>query len=115
MRGTAGVTTTATRSGDGWTLSGTKNPVLAGDVADTLIVSAALPGQSAEAGTGLFLVDAADVTRQGYRTFDGQPRRPDRPSTPRPPSRSARPPMPAARSPTPWCGSRPACAPRPSA
>ena len=68
MRGTAGVTTTATRSGDGWTLSGTKNPVLAGDVADTLIISAALP----DGGTGLFLVDAADVTRQGYRTFDGQ-------------------------------------------
>ncbi|NKZ13028.1 acyl-CoA dehydrogenase [Mycolicibacterium septicum DSM 44393] len=68
VRGTAGVTTTATRSGDGWTLSGTKNPVLAGDVADTLIVSAALP----DGGTGLFLVDAADVTHQGYRTFDGQ-------------------------------------------
>jgi alkylation response protein AidB-like acyl-CoA dehydrogenase len=49
-------------------LSGTKNPVLAGDVADTLIVSAALP----DGGTGLFLVDAANVTRTGYRTFDGQ-------------------------------------------
>ncbi|ODR17721.1 acyl-CoA dehydrogenase family protein [Mycolicibacterium porcinum] len=72
VRGSAGVTTTATRSGDGWALSGTKNPVLAGDVADTLIVSAALPGQGSEAGTGLFLVDAANVTRQGYRTFDGQ-------------------------------------------
>lgn len=67
VRGTAAPTTTATRSGDGWTLSGTKNPVLAGDVADTLIVSAALP----DGGTGLFLVDAANVTRQGYRTFDG--------------------------------------------
>lgn len=72
VRGTAGVTTSATRSGDGWVLSGTKNPVLAGDVADTLIVSAALPGEGAEAGTGLFLVDAANVTRTGYRTFDGQ-------------------------------------------
>ncbi|MBP2455400.1 acyl-CoA dehydrogenase family protein [Mycolicibacterium lutetiense] len=68
VRGSAGVTTAATRSGDGWTLSGTKNPVLAGDVADTLIVSAVLP----DGGTGLFLVDAANVTRQGYRTFDGQ-------------------------------------------
>ncbi|MGV0736234.1 acyl-CoA dehydrogenase family protein [Mycobacterium syngnathidarum] len=67
-RGSAGVTTTAKRSGDGWTLSGTKNPVLAGDIADTLIVSAALP----DGGTGLFLVDAANVSRQGYRTFDGQ-------------------------------------------
>ncbi|MGV0781281.1 acyl-CoA dehydrogenase family protein [Mycolicibacterium peregrinum] len=68
LRGSAGVTTTATNSGDAWTLSGTKNPVLAGDVADTLIVSAALP----DGGTGLFLVDAANVTRTGYRTFDGQ-------------------------------------------
>ncbi|MFV8300187.1 acyl-CoA dehydrogenase family protein [Mycolicibacterium fortuitum] len=72
VRGAAGVSTTAARNGDGWTLTGTKNPVLAGDVADTLIVSAALPGQSSEAGTGLFLVDAADVSRKGYRTFDGQ-------------------------------------------
>ncbi|WP_166907143.1 acyl-CoA dehydrogenase family protein [Mycobacterium sp. DL440] len=68
VRGSADVTTAATRSGDGWTLSGTKNPVLAGDVADTLIVTAALP----DGGTGLFLVDAANVTRTGYRTFDGQ-------------------------------------------
>lgn len=68
VRSSDSVTTAATRSGDGWTLSGTKNPVLAGDVADTLIVSAALP----DGGTGLFLVDAANVTRQGYRTFDGQ-------------------------------------------
>lgn len=68
VRGSDGVTTAATRNGDGWKLSGTKNPVLAGDVADTLIVSAVLP----DGGTGLFLVDAVDVTRQGYRTFDGQ-------------------------------------------
>lgn len=68
VRGAAGVTTTAARNGDGWTLTGTKNPVLAGDVADTLIVSAALP----DGGTGLFLVGAADVSRKGYRTFDGQ-------------------------------------------
>ncbi|CQD02548.1 pimeloyl-CoA dehydrogenase [Mycolicibacterium conceptionense] len=33
-----------------------------------MIVSAALP----DGGTGLFLVDAADVSRAGYRTFDGQ-------------------------------------------
>lgn len=68
VRGSAGVTTTAMRSGDVWTLTGTKNPVLAGDVADTLVVSAKLP----DGGTGLFLVDAANVARQGYRTFDGQ-------------------------------------------
>jgi len=69
MRGTTHtVTTKAARQGDSWTLSGTKNPVLAGDCADTLIVSAALP----DGGTGLFLVDASAAQRQSYRTFDGQ-------------------------------------------
>ena len=68
---TAETSTTAERQGDSWTLSGRKNPVLAGDCADTLVVSAALP----DGGTGLFLVDADQkdtVTRHGYRTFDGQ-------------------------------------------
>ncbi|WP_068177212.1 acyl-CoA dehydrogenase family protein [Mycobacterium sp. UM_CSW] len=64
----ATVTTTAARQGDSWTLSGRKNPVLAGDCADALVVSAALP----DGGTGLFLVDADSVTRHPYRTFDGQ-------------------------------------------
>lgn len=64
----ADVATKAVRQGDSWTLSGLKNPVLAGDCADTLVVSAALP----DGGTGLFLVDAASVTRHPYRTFDGQ-------------------------------------------
>ncbi|MCV7029728.1 acyl-CoA dehydrogenase family protein [Mycobacterium sherrisii] len=64
----ATVTTKAARQGDSWTLSGTKNPVLAGDCADALVVSAALP----DGGTGLFLVDADAVTRHPYRTFDGQ-------------------------------------------
>ncbi|CAJ1496076.1 acyl-CoA dehydrogenase family protein [[Mycobacterium] kokjensenii] len=71
MRGiTAAVTTTAVQQGDSWRLSGSKNPVLAGDRADTLVVSAALPN----GGTGLFLVDPSGdgVTRQSYRTFDGQ-------------------------------------------
>jgi alkylation response protein AidB-like acyl-CoA dehydrogenase len=67
-RPTASVTTTATRDGDSWAVSGRKNPVLAGDCADTLIVSATLP----DGGTGLFLVDASTVQRQPYRTFDGQ-------------------------------------------
>ncbi|MGE2836282.1 acyl-CoA dehydrogenase family protein [Mycobacterium sp. SMC-4] len=62
------VTTTAAQQGDSWTITGTKNPVLAGDSADTLVVSAALP----DGGTGLFLVDAAATRRQPYRTFDGQ-------------------------------------------
>lgn len=65
---TAAVATTATRDGVSWVVNGRKNPVLAGDCADTLIVSAALP----DGGTGLFLVDASAVARQPYRTFDGQ-------------------------------------------
>jgi len=69
MRGTTGtLTTSAVQQGDSWQLTGRKNPVLAGDRADTLVVSAALP----DGGTGLFVVDAAAVTRQPYRTFDGQ-------------------------------------------
>lgn len=71
-RGSAQLTTRATEDGGSWTLSGRKNPVLAGDSADTLLVSAALP----TGGSGLFLVDASGegsaVTRHGYRTFDGQ-------------------------------------------
>lgn len=65
---TATVTTSAARKGGSWFLSGQKNPVLAGDCADTLVVSAVLP----DGGTGLFLVDTAVVRRQPYRTFDGQ-------------------------------------------
>ncbi|OBA62310.1 acyl-CoA dehydrogenase [Mycobacterium sp. 1100029.7] len=64
----ATVTTKAAQQGDSWTLTGRKNPVLAGDCADALVVSAALP----DGGTGLFLVDASAVSRQPYRTFDGQ-------------------------------------------
>lgn len=64
----AEVSTKAAQQGDSWSLSGRKNPVLAGDCADTLLVSAALPS----GGTGLFLVDAASATRHPYRTFDGQ-------------------------------------------
>jgi alkylation response protein AidB-like acyl-CoA dehydrogenase len=60
--------TKAVQDGDSWRLSGRKNPVLAGDCADTLVVSAALPG----GGVGLFLVDADAVARRKYRTFDGQ-------------------------------------------
>ncbi|OBA96201.1 acyl-CoA dehydrogenase [Mycobacteriaceae bacterium 1482268.1] len=60
--------TKATHSGDAWTLSGCKSPVLAGDSADTIIVTAALP----DGGVGLFLVDAANATRRPFRTFDGR-------------------------------------------
>jgi alkylation response protein AidB-like acyl-CoA dehydrogenase len=64
----SGEATTAVQQGDSWALTGRKNPVLAGDCADTLVVSAALP----DGGTGLFLVDGQAVTRHGYQTFDGQ-------------------------------------------
>jgi alkylation response protein AidB-like acyl-CoA dehydrogenase len=68
MRGvTVDVSTSAVQQGDSWSLSGCKNPVLAGHCAETLIVSAALP----DGGTGLFLVEADDVTTSPYRTFDG--------------------------------------------
>lgn len=65
---TTEVTTRSERQGDSWTISGRKNPVLAGDCADTLIVSAALP----DGGTGVFLVAADAVRRHAYPTFDGQ-------------------------------------------
>lgn len=67
-RGAADLVTRATEQGGSWTLTGRKNPVLAGDSADALLVSAALP----TGGSGLFLVDASAVTRHAYRTFDGQ-------------------------------------------
>ena len=62
------VTVTAVQRGDSWELNGSKNPVLAGDSADTLVVSAKLPDD----GIGLFLVDGEAATRHPYRTFDGQ-------------------------------------------
>jgi alkylation response protein AidB-like acyl-CoA dehydrogenase len=59
---------TATQSGDGWTLTGVKEPVPSGVRADVLVVSAVVDG-----GTGLFLVqgDASGLTRTGYKTHDG--------------------------------------------
>jgi alkylation response protein AidB-like acyl-CoA dehydrogenase len=62
------LSTHAVRSGDGWTVSGRKNPVLAGDSADRIIVTATRP----DGGVGLFLVDGAAATRHPYRTFDGR-------------------------------------------
>jgi len=68
----ANVTATATKDGDGWVLNGAKSVVLHGDCADKIIVSARTTGgQRERGGIGLFLVDAADVTRQGYPTQDG--------------------------------------------
>lgn len=58
----------ATQDGDGWRLSGTKEPVVNGARADVLIVSAAT-----DDGTRLFVVegDADGLARTGYRTHDG--------------------------------------------
>ena len=67
-RGSSELTTHAAAQGDSWTVTGRKNPVLAGDSADVLVVTAALPG----GGDGLFLVDVDATTRHPYRTFDGQ-------------------------------------------
>lgn len=62
--------TTAVPQGESWSIRGSKNPVLAGDCADTLVVSAGLP----DGGAGLFLVDSTDgaAARTPYQTFDGQ-------------------------------------------
>jgi alkylation response protein AidB-like acyl-CoA dehydrogenase len=59
---------TAMQSGDGWTLTGVKEPVPSGARADVLVVSAVVDG-----GTRLFLVqgDADGLTRTTYRTHDG--------------------------------------------
>jgi alkylation response protein AidB-like acyl-CoA dehydrogenase len=62
----AGSTTAAVAEGDGYRITGVKNPVPHGDCADVLVVSAALPDGS----TGLFLVDAGAAARTAYRTFD---------------------------------------------
>lgn len=67
-RGSTELATRATGSGDSWTITGRKSPVLAGDGADVLLVSAALP----DGGAGLFLVDGGSTVRTAYRTFDGQ-------------------------------------------
>jgi alkylation response protein AidB-like acyl-CoA dehydrogenase len=60
--------TVAVNDADGWSISGTKNPVRHGDCADTLIVSAALP--SGETGLFLIDIDAAGVSRTPYATHD---------------------------------------------
>jgi alkylation response protein AidB-like acyl-CoA dehydrogenase len=64
---------TATKAGDGWTLTGVKEPVPNGARADVLVVSALVAGEGAPAHTGLFVVqaDADGLTRTGYRTHDG--------------------------------------------
>ena len=61
-----GIETTATKNGEGWTLSGQKIAVLGGDVADQLLVTAQTPD-----GLGVFLVDGAAVSRDTYLQQDG--------------------------------------------
>jgi alkylation response protein AidB-like acyl-CoA dehydrogenase len=65
----AAVATTATESGDGYVLTGRKNPVLHGDCADVLVVTARLDGD-----IRLFLVetDSTGVQRTNFRTHDSR-------------------------------------------
>lgn len=58
---------TATDDGGSWSLSGTKEPVVQGARAETLVVSARLP----DGGTGLFVVDGEAAIRSAYPTYDG--------------------------------------------
>ena len=70
----ADLTTTATASGDSWTLNGFKAVVLGGPSADYLVVPARTSGeQRDEQGISLFLVDAAakGISRRDYPTIDG--------------------------------------------
>lgn len=69
------VETTATKSGDGYVLSGHKSVVYHGTTADKIIVSARTSGGSRdENGISLFVVDnnSDGVSRRDYRTIDGQ-------------------------------------------
>ncbi len=70
----AHVRTRAQRAGTGWTLTGAKHVVPAGDEADAFIVPARIAGaEDDEAGIGLFLVEAAALPSRprGYPTQDG--------------------------------------------
>ncbi len=62
---------TAAQDRDGWTLTGTKEPVPHGARADVLVVSAALPSADGGGGTGLFLVEGDAPDRTGYPAYDG--------------------------------------------
>jgi pimeloyl-CoA dehydrogenase small subunit len=69
------VATMARRTASGFVLEGDKGPVLHGDSADTLIVSARTAGGHRDQhGITLFLVDAGTqgVSRRGFATQDGQ-------------------------------------------
>ncbi|HEY0644011.1 MAG TPA: acyl-CoA dehydrogenase family protein, partial [Nocardioides sp.] len=57
----------ASVDGDTWTLDGVADPVVGGESADVLVVTAALP---ADGGTGVFVVDAAAAAVSGYAAAD---------------------------------------------
>ncbi|GAB3019046.1 acyl-CoA dehydrogenase [Nocardioides flavus (ex Wang et al. 2016)] len=63
--GAAGVR--ASVSGDAWTLDGVADPVVGGESADVLVVTAALPD---DAGTGVFLVESGAAAVTGYAAAD---------------------------------------------
>ncbi len=66
------VTTRATARGDGWTLSGHKSVVPAGDEADAFVVPARIAGaDDSRSGIGLFLVERTAAPVKGYPTQDG--------------------------------------------
>jgi alkylation response protein AidB-like acyl-CoA dehydrogenase len=66
------VVTRARQTGSGWTVSGAKSIVPAGDEADAFIVPARIAGADADAaGIGLFIVERAAATVRGYPTQDG--------------------------------------------
>ena len=68
------VSTKATKAGNGWTLSGAKSVVPAGDEADAFIVPARTAGADGDAqGIALFIVakGAAGLAVRGYPTQDG--------------------------------------------
>ncbi|MEM7431164.1 MAG: acyl-CoA dehydrogenase family protein [Pseudomonadota bacterium] len=70
----ANVQTTATKSGDDWSINGKKAVVLNGGNADIMIVPARTSGNATDTdGITLFVVDAeaAGVSRRNYPTVDG--------------------------------------------
>ena len=63
----AGITATATKSGDGWTITGTKSYVIDGHIADLILVAA-----RSDKGVSIFAVpsDASGLTRTLLSTMD---------------------------------------------
>jgi alkylation response protein AidB-like acyl-CoA dehydrogenase len=66
----ADVTTTATRGGDGWTLTGTKRAVLGASEVDELAVVARVDGTTADDGVGVFVVPREDATLEPVVALD---------------------------------------------